>query len=110
MTTLIYVLYSLEYNHLRAGSLSAAVTTLAESRTLAEVTGNREYIDGHAAVNVWLLGFSGNVPEGRSLAARLLGERMPKQWRDFTYLGGTLPPRCSSARPLLTTTCTSSTG
>lgn len=87
MTTLVNVLYSLGYNHLRAGRLSAAETALAESRTLAEVTGNREYIDGHAAVDVWLLGFTGHVSEGRALAARLLAAQMPKQWRDFTHLG-----------------------
>jgi hypothetical protein len=87
VTTLIYVLFSLGYNHLRAGRLSAAETALAESRTLAEGAGNREYIDGNATVDVWLLGFHGNVPESRALAARLLGEQLPKQWRDFTHLG-----------------------
>jgi DNA-binding CsgD family transcriptional regulator len=87
VTTLIYVLFSLGYNHLRAGRLSAAETALAESRALAEGAGHREWLDGNATVDVWLLGFTGNAPEGRALAARLLGEQMPNQWRDFAHLG-----------------------
>jgi DNA-binding CsgD family transcriptional regulator len=60
---------------------------LFECRALAQGAGDREYMDGNAAVDVWLLGFRGNVPEGRTLAARLLAEQMPEQWRDFIYLG-----------------------
>jgi DNA-binding CsgD family transcriptional regulator len=87
VTTLIYALFSLGYDHLRAGRLSAAETALAESRALAEGAGNREFIDGNAAIEVWLLGFGGNVPEGKDRAARLLAERPPQQWRDFIHLG-----------------------
>jgi len=85
--TLIIVLFSLGYNHLRAGRMSAAETALAEGRALAEGAGDRGWLDGYTAVDVWLLGFGGNAPEGRTLAARLLGQQMPKQWRDFTHLG-----------------------
>src|SRR5579862_1419242 len=87
VTTLIFMLFSIGYNHLRAGRLSAAETALAESRALAEGAGHREWLDGNAAVEVWLLGFTGNVPDGRALAARLLGQQLPKQWRDFIHLG-----------------------
>ena len=87
VTTLVIVLFSLGYNHLRTGRLSAAETALAEGRTLAEGVGDRGWLDGYAAVEVWLLGFGGNAPEGRTTATRLLGQQMPKQWRDFTHLG-----------------------
>lgn len=85
VTALIPVLYSLGYNHLRAGRLSAAETALAEGRALAEGAGNREYLDGFNACEVLLLALRGNVPGGRALAARLLGEPIQKQWRDVTH-------------------------
>lgn len=86
VTTLIPVLFSLGYNHLRVGRLSAAETVLAEGRALAEGVGNREWRDGFAAGEVMLLGLRGNVPEGQALAGRLLAEQIPKQWRDVTHL------------------------
>jgi DNA-binding CsgD family transcriptional regulator len=86
VTALIPVLFSLGYNHLRAGSLSAAETALAEGRALAEGVGNREWLDGFNAGEVLLLALRGNVSEGRALAARLLGEPIQKQWRDVTHL------------------------
>ena len=45
-TALIPLLFSLGYNHLRAGRLSAEETALAEGRALAEGAGNREWLDG----------------------------------------------------------------
>jgi DNA-binding CsgD family transcriptional regulator len=86
VTTLIPVLCSLGYNAFRYGRVSAAETALAEGRTLAEGAGNREWLDGFAVVEVSLLALRGNVAEGEALAARLLGARPPKQWRDATHL------------------------
>jgi DNA-binding CsgD family transcriptional regulator len=86
VTTLISVLFSLGYNHLRAGRLSAAETALAEGRALAEGAGNPAWLDGFDVAEVLLLGLRGNVPEGRALAARLLGGPIQKQWRDVTSL------------------------
>jgi DNA-binding CsgD family transcriptional regulator len=90
VTALIPVLFSLGYNHLRAGRLSAAETALVEGRALAEGiaegAGNREWLDGFNAGEVLLLALRGNVSEGRALAARLLGEPIQKQWRDVTRL------------------------
>ena len=86
VATLILVLFSLGYNDLRAGRLSAAETALAEGRALAEGVGNREWLDGFAVGEVLLLALRGNVPEGRALAARLLGQQIPKQWHDVTHL------------------------
>jgi DNA-binding CsgD family transcriptional regulator len=86
VTTLIPVLLSLGYNYLRDGRLSAAETALAEGRALAEGVGNREWPDGFVANEVLLLALRGDVSESRALAARLLGKRIPKLWRDVTHL------------------------
>jgi len=86
VTMLIPVLFSLGYNDLRAGRLSAAETALVEGRALAEGAGNREWLDGFNAGEVLLLALRGNVSEARSLAARLLGGSIQKQWRDVTRL------------------------
>jgi DNA-binding CsgD family transcriptional regulator len=86
VTVLIPVLFSLGYNHLRAGRLSAAETALAEGRALAEGVGNREWLDGFNAGEVLVLALRGNGSQARALAARLLGEQIQKQWRDLTHL------------------------
>jgi DNA-binding CsgD family transcriptional regulator len=86
VNTLIPVLFSLGYNALRDGKLSAAETALAEGRTLAEGVGNREWLDGFAAGETLLLALRGNVAEGEALAARLLGRQLQKQWRDVAHL------------------------
>jgi DNA-binding CsgD family transcriptional regulator len=86
VAVLIPALFSVGYNHLRAGRLSAAETALAEGRALAEGVGNREWLDGFNASEVLSLALRGNVPEGRALAARLRGEPIQKQWRDVTDL------------------------
>jgi DNA-binding CsgD family transcriptional regulator len=86
VTALIPVLFSLGYNHLRAGRLSAAETALAEGRALADGVGNREWLDGFNAAEVLSLGLRGKVPEGADLAARLLAGPIQKQWRDVTRL------------------------
>jgi DNA-binding CsgD family transcriptional regulator len=86
VTMLIPVLFSLGYNHLRAGRLAAAETALAEGRALAEGAGNREWLDGFNACEVLLLALRGDLSEARGLAARLLGGPIQKQWRDVTYL------------------------
>jgi DNA-binding CsgD family transcriptional regulator len=86
VTALIPVLFSLGYNDLRAGRLSAAETALAEGRALAEGAGNREWLDGFNAGEVLLLSLRGSVPEARDLAARLLGGPIQRQWRDVTHL------------------------
>jgi len=86
VTTLIPVLFSLGYNHLRAGRLSAAETALVEGRALADGAGNREWLDGFDGSEILLLALRGSVSEGRGLAARLLAEPIPKQWRDVTHL------------------------
>jgi DNA-binding CsgD family transcriptional regulator len=86
VSMLIPALFSLGYNCLRDGRLSAAETALAEGRALAEGAGNREWLDGFAVGEVLLLALRGSVPEGRALAARLLGKRIPKQWSDVTQL------------------------
>jgi DNA-binding CsgD family transcriptional regulator len=90
VTALIPVLFSLGYNHLRAGRLSAAETALVEGRALAEGiaegTGNREWLDGFNTAEVLLLALRGNVSEGRAQAARLLAEPIQRQWRDVTHL------------------------
>ena len=86
VTTLIPVLFSLGYNHLRAGRLFAAETALAEGRALAEGAGNREWLPGFDSGQILLLALRGSVPEGRDLAARLLTEPISKQWRDVTHL------------------------
>ena len=65
VTALIPVLFSLGYNDLRAGRLSAAETALAEGRALAEGAGNREWLDGFDAGEVLLLALRGDVPEGQ---------------------------------------------
>lgn len=87
VTTLIVMLFSLGCYLLRVGRLTAAEAALAEGRALAEATGNRGWLEGYATVDVWLRGLSGNAPEGRDLAARLLEEQIPRLWRDFTQLG-----------------------
>jgi len=86
VSALIAVLFSLGYNHLRAGRLSAAETALVEGRALAEGAGNREWLDGFSAAEVLLIALRGNVPQGRALAARLLGGPIQRQWRDVTQL------------------------
>jgi DNA-binding CsgD family transcriptional regulator len=86
VTTLIVMLFSLGYDHLRAGRLSAAETALAEGRALAEGTGNREWPAGFDTGRILLLALRGNVSECSSLADRLLAEPIPKQWRDVTHL------------------------
>jgi DNA-binding CsgD family transcriptional regulator len=86
VTALTPVLFSLGYNHLRAGRLGAAETALAEGRALAEGAGNREWLDGFDAAEVLLLALRGNVSEGQALAARLMGGPIQKQWRDVSHL------------------------
>ena len=86
VTTLIPVLFSLGYNDLRAGRLTAAETALAEGRALAEGAGNREWLDGFAVSELSLLALRGNAPEGQAVAARLLSKPVRKPFRDLTYL------------------------
>ena len=86
VNTLIPVLFALGYNALRHGRLSAAEAAMAEGRSLAEDAGNREWLDGFAVGEVSLLALRGDVPEGGTLAARLPGTQIPKQWRDATQV------------------------
>ena len=86
VAALVPALFSLGYNHLRAGRFAAAEASLAEGRALAEAAGDRGWGPGFAAVDVWLLGLRGELDEGRALADRLLSEPIPDQWRDVTHL------------------------
>lgn len=87
VAALVPVLFSIGFNDLRAGRVPASEASLFEGRTLAEATGNRSYLDGFDAVEVWLLGVCGKRSEGRVQAARLLREPLPNQWRDVVHLG-----------------------
>jgi DNA-binding CsgD family transcriptional regulator len=86
VTALVPALFSLGYNHLRAGRLIAAEASLAEGRAFAEAAGDRGWGPGFAAVDVWLLGLRGEQDKGRALAQRLLSEPIPDQWRDLIHL------------------------
>jgi hypothetical protein len=87
VAALVPALYSLGYNHLRVGRLTAAEASLAEGLALAEAVGDRGWSPSFAAVNVWLLGLRGELDEGRALAARLLS--MPNRARCTTRLTST---------------------
>ena len=87
VAALVPALFSLGFNHLRLGSVSAAEASLFEGRTLAEAAGHQGWLDGFSAVDVWLLGLRGQGSEGRALGARLLMEPLPNQWRDVVCLG-----------------------
>ena len=86
VTMLIPVLFSLGYNDLRAGRLSAAETALVEGRALAEGAGNREWLDGFTVGEISLLALQGKVSRARRLAARLLAGPIQAQWRDAAHL------------------------
>jgi DNA-binding CsgD family transcriptional regulator len=86
LAALVPALYSLGYNHVRAGRLAAAEASLAEGRALAEAVGDRGWGPGFASADVWLLGLRGELDEGRALADRLLGKPIPDQWRDAIHL------------------------
>jgi DNA-binding CsgD family transcriptional regulator len=86
MAALVPTLFSLGYDHLRAGRLTAAESSLAEGRALAEAAGDHGWGPAFRAVDVWLLGLRGEQEEGRALADRLLGETMLDQWRDVIHL------------------------
>jgi DNA-binding CsgD family transcriptional regulator len=86
VAALVPALFSLGYNHLRAGRLPAAEASLAEGHALAEAVGDLGWGPGFAAVNVLLLGLRGQVDEGRRVADRLLSEPIPDEWRSVTRL------------------------
>jgi hypothetical protein len=83
---LVPALFSLGYNHLRAGRLTAAAASLADGRALAEAVGDRSWGPGFAAAEVGLLGLRGELDEGRALADRLLSEPIPDRWPDIIHL------------------------
>jgi DNA-binding CsgD family transcriptional regulator len=86
VAALVPALFSLGFDHLRAGRLAAAESSLAEGRALAAAAGDRGWGPAFTAVDVWLLGLRGELNEGRALAGRLLGEAIPGQWRDVIHL------------------------
>ena len=86
IAALVPALYSLAYDHLRAGRLNAAEAALAEGRDLAEATGDQGWGPSFDQADVWLLGLRGASVEARALADRLLGESIPGVWRDTVHL------------------------
>jgi DNA-binding CsgD family transcriptional regulator len=87
VTTLVPALYSLGYDHIRAGRLSAAEAALAEGRALAEAVGDRGWGPSFAQAEVWLLGLRGEPEAGRALADRLLSTPAPGIWHDTVRSG-----------------------
>ncbi|WP_210587671.1 AAA family ATPase [Streptomyces sp. GESEQ-35] len=86
VAALVPALFSLGYDHLRAGRLTTAEAALAEGRAFAEAVGDQGWGPSFAQADVWLLGLRGELAEGRALADRLLSEPIPDVWRDTIRL------------------------